>query len=412
LAEIIYKPPYSEQRTMARTAEISSDSDDAPELKQTSEEEDDDRLIKIVDRASAIMNISSSPAEDLTGDDNYDTICGTTCPICIEDFEPGEKLRMLPCGHAFHTECILPWLTRRQGCCPLCKKSVLGGAEDEETNTAAESAPYSRCLDTNSGVENVSGTEDIEESAATPLEQTISAGDTELPNANTELSTTTNEPARSDAVGMMAPGEGIDRTLVVAVSDAKAPTEVASEADLEAGITGEAQTRLEVDVKTTSELAEFQNPEAEKEQIKSRSDHETPNDGAVTPTRSESSSNEDAQASNVAQNVSTLDVDELTTVLDEKVDSTTQTTSVSEQTTSDFEDSIAQQIETPMNDQETPQSPIDDEETDLRSQHPDEQSASDSMENEAAADESSDEELETPGLQFIDVADDSPKDLV
>ena len=25
----------------------------------------------------------------------------------------------------FHTECILPWLTERQGCCPVCKTPVL-----------------------------------------------------------------------------------------------------------------------------------------------------------------------------------------------------------------------------------------------------------------------------------------------
>jgi len=31
---------------------------------------------------------------------------------------------MPKCRHAFHTECILPWLTERQGCCPLCKIPV------------------------------------------------------------------------------------------------------------------------------------------------------------------------------------------------------------------------------------------------------------------------------------------------
>lgn len=30
----------------------------------------------------------------------------STCSICIEDFDPGERLRVLPCGHSFHTECI------------------------------------------------------------------------------------------------------------------------------------------------------------------------------------------------------------------------------------------------------------------------------------------------------------------
>lgn len=30
----------------------------------------------------------------------------STCSICIEDFSQGERLRVLPCGHYFHTECI------------------------------------------------------------------------------------------------------------------------------------------------------------------------------------------------------------------------------------------------------------------------------------------------------------------
>merc|ERR1711933_233756 len=34
--------------------------------------------------------------------------------------------RLLPrCKHFYHTECILPWLTQRQGCCPMCKTPVL-----------------------------------------------------------------------------------------------------------------------------------------------------------------------------------------------------------------------------------------------------------------------------------------------
>lgn len=55
----------------------------------------------------------------------YTTSC-TTCSICIDDFRQGEQLRFLPlCRHAFHTDCIMPWLTERQGCCPLCKSNVL-----------------------------------------------------------------------------------------------------------------------------------------------------------------------------------------------------------------------------------------------------------------------------------------------
>ena len=73
----------------------------------------------------------------------------TMCSICICEFEEGEELRLLPaCGHMFHTECILPWLTEKKNACPLCQKNVRvindaddtedeneGGAESENENS-------------------------------------------------------------------------------------------------------------------------------------------------------------------------------------------------------------------------------------------------------------------------------------
>jgi len=64
----------------------------------------------------------------------------TSCSICLEDFEVGEKLRSLPCGHYFHSHCIGPWLTERQPTCPLCKANVKAdiaqrnGEADEASN--------------------------------------------------------------------------------------------------------------------------------------------------------------------------------------------------------------------------------------------------------------------------------------
>lgn len=49
-----------------------------------------------------------------------------TCPICLDDFEPGvTPIRELPCGHIFHPDCIDSFLSNNSSLCPMCKKSVL-----------------------------------------------------------------------------------------------------------------------------------------------------------------------------------------------------------------------------------------------------------------------------------------------
>jgi len=54
------------------------------------------------------------------------------CMICINDFEVGEKIRLLPCLHRFHCNCIDPWLQESQYC-PGCKLSVWTGQPQEPT---------------------------------------------------------------------------------------------------------------------------------------------------------------------------------------------------------------------------------------------------------------------------------------
>lgn len=49
--------------------------------------------------------------------DNTDN--GLACSVCTDDFIKGQDIRVLPCRHKFHPECIDPWLLNVSGTCPL-----------------------------------------------------------------------------------------------------------------------------------------------------------------------------------------------------------------------------------------------------------------------------------------------------
>ncbi|KAJ1969488.1 hypothetical protein IWQ62_000598 [Dispira parvispora] len=46
------------------------------------------------------------------------------CPICLCEFQVGEHVRVLPCHHPFHCECIDPWLLYVSTVCPMCKSNM------------------------------------------------------------------------------------------------------------------------------------------------------------------------------------------------------------------------------------------------------------------------------------------------
>lgn len=45
------------------------------------------------------------------------------CAVCLEDFEPKEKVMLTPCNHMFHEDCIVPWV-KSNAQCPVCRFSL------------------------------------------------------------------------------------------------------------------------------------------------------------------------------------------------------------------------------------------------------------------------------------------------
>lgn len=69
--------------------------------------------------------IAATPAAAATAADHPTTQPteeeAPSCSICTEEFTIGADLRVLPCDHRFHPECVDPWLLNVSGTCPLCR---------------------------------------------------------------------------------------------------------------------------------------------------------------------------------------------------------------------------------------------------------------------------------------------------
>ena len=56
--------------------------------------------------------------------------CSTSCTVCCDDYESGDALRVLKCGHKYHVECIDKWLLSstdylRAPACPICSAPLV-----------------------------------------------------------------------------------------------------------------------------------------------------------------------------------------------------------------------------------------------------------------------------------------------
>merc|ERR1712087_99063 len=47
-----------------------------------------------------------------------------SCPICLADFKEKTRIKLLPCDHGFHPECIEPWIRQHNDSCPMCRETV------------------------------------------------------------------------------------------------------------------------------------------------------------------------------------------------------------------------------------------------------------------------------------------------
>jgi len=82
---------------------------------------DDEEVDFSYHSANSCCSFQSVCCDDSTRDGSsqgYSQVCG----VCLIDFENGNELRKLPCGHLFHRECIDHWLLHSSTVCPVDKR--------------------------------------------------------------------------------------------------------------------------------------------------------------------------------------------------------------------------------------------------------------------------------------------------
>ncbi|OMJ10618.1 Receptor homology region, transmembrane domain- and RING domain-containing protein 2 [Smittium culicis] len=64
----------------------------------------------------SILNLSNA-----AGSNQEEKSASNECLICFELINVGDHIRLIPCLHRFHQECLDTWLTSRSGSCPNCR---------------------------------------------------------------------------------------------------------------------------------------------------------------------------------------------------------------------------------------------------------------------------------------------------
>ncbi|XP_074658548.1 E3 ubiquitin-protein ligase RNF13-like [Tubulanus polymorphus] len=79
------------------------------------------------------QHLKKIPVKKFKKGDDYDV-----CAICLDDYEEGDKMRILPCSHAYHVKCVDPWLLNNKRTCPVCKRKVIPGDDPEDTDSDSD----------------------------------------------------------------------------------------------------------------------------------------------------------------------------------------------------------------------------------------------------------------------------------
>eukprot|EP00922_Rhytidocystis_sp_ex-Travisia-forbesii_P056338 GHVS01083427.1.p1 GENE.GHVS01083427.1~~GHVS01083427.1.p1 ORF type:complete len:1100 (+),score=86.87 GHVS01083427.1:165-3464(+) len=153
---------------------------------------DYDHLLDLQERVGHISRGLSLGQLHLLPEEVYDGTSDKSreCLICRMEYEAAERLRRLPCWHAFHSRCIDKWLQSRNTC-PLCRLEIdqalvaqgpLGPDRVEAASSAMEYTVDTNTLSTGSRVQHSPAASE-QQSAGNRIEEVQQAAGLEQLNA-------------------------------------------------------------------------------------------------------------------------------------------------------------------------------------------------------------------------------------
>lgn len=74
------------------------------------------------DQINKLEEYTYRPARNEASESKDDST--VKCLICQFAYEPNERLRKLPCGHCFHSDCVGSWLLGKNAC-PYCRQPII-----------------------------------------------------------------------------------------------------------------------------------------------------------------------------------------------------------------------------------------------------------------------------------------------
>jgi len=78
--------------------------------------------------ADTIHKLPTQPYDDSVFGDEEGKRYPADCAICLCAWEPGDLIKVTPCHHAFHEECLANWL-RTARTCALCRRDLAASLE-------------------------------------------------------------------------------------------------------------------------------------------------------------------------------------------------------------------------------------------------------------------------------------------